>query len=84
MTHDERMHELLYSNDGREEMCERICNLEELVLVLMHCADENGDCDTCSINGNQPELNPWLGCDALREMIQELGLWANELGVPDV
>lgn len=23
MTHDERMHELLYSNDGRVELCER-------------------------------------------------------------
>lgn len=28
-THDERMHELLYSNDGRVEQCEYICKLEE-------------------------------------------------------
>lgn len=31
MTHDERMHQLLYSNEGRVEQCERICKLEELV-----------------------------------------------------
>lgn len=31
MTHDERMHELLYSNEGRVEQCERICKLEGLV-----------------------------------------------------
>lgn len=31
MTHDERMYQLLYSNEGRVEQCERICKLEELV-----------------------------------------------------
>jgi len=31
VTHDERMHQLLYSNEGRVEQCERICKLEELV-----------------------------------------------------
>lgn len=35
MTHDERMHQLLYSNEGRVEQCERICRLEELA-SLMH------------------------------------------------
>ncbi len=30
MTHEERMHELLYSNEGRVEQCERICKLESL------------------------------------------------------
>lgn len=29
MTHDERMHQLLYSNEGRVEQCERICRLED-------------------------------------------------------
>lgn len=29
--HEERMHELLYSNEGRVEQCERICKLEGLV-----------------------------------------------------
>lgn len=29
MTHDERMHQLLYSNEGRVELCERICKLED-------------------------------------------------------
>lgn len=28
MTHDERMHACLYSNDGRVELCERLCSLE--------------------------------------------------------
>ena len=28
MSQKERMHELLYSNDDRVELCERICNLE--------------------------------------------------------
>lgn len=31
MTHEERMHELLYSNDGRVEQCERICKLEDII-----------------------------------------------------
>lgn len=71
----ERIHHHMYeTNEGIREHAERIAKLEELVLVLMHCADENGDCDTCSINGNQPEINPLLGCDALRDMIQELGM----------
>lgn len=73
--HDKRVYHHMYeTGEGIAEHAERIAKLEELVLVLMHCADENSDCDTCSINGNQPELNPWLGCDTLREMIQELGL----------
>lgn len=31
-SHDERMHELLYSCDGRVEICERIIKLEKLVI----------------------------------------------------
>lgn len=27
---DARMHELLYSNEGRVEQCERICELEDI------------------------------------------------------
>lgn len=45
MSQKERMHELLYSNDGRVELCERICKLEaenaklcELVLELYEMA----------------------------------------------
>ena len=34
MMREERMQELLYSNEGRVEQCERICNLEELVVDL--------------------------------------------------
>ena len=51
MTHDERMHQLLYSNEGRVEQCERICRLEELVRDMWHhgmcsCA-EKYDCYSC-------------------------------------
>ena len=34
MTHEERMHELLYSNEGRVEQCERICKLEKLATQM--------------------------------------------------
>ena len=44
MTHDERMHELLYSNEGRVEQCERICKLEEICIGMITdylcCADD--------------------------------------------
>lgn len=79
MTHDERMHELLYSNDGREEMCERICNLEELVL--------DGLCVICAWAW---VLNELTGHEKLEEgtlptvEFRRLQGRARELGVPDV
>ena len=36
MSQKERMHELLYSNDGRVELCERICELETLSQDMWH------------------------------------------------
>ena len=45
--HDERMHSCLYSNDGRVELCERICKLEGLVHQLYECATRES-CDGCS------------------------------------
>ena len=48
--------------------------LRELVLVLKNCADENGDCDACPINDAKPVRHPWFGCDALRDMMRELGV----------
>lgn len=48
--------------------------LRELVRILKNCADECGDCDTCPINGKSGVLNPWLGCDSLRDRMRELGV----------
>ena len=45
MTHDERMHQLLYSNEGRVEQCERICKLEELVWSMGKLLDVFTECD---------------------------------------
>lgn len=36
MTHDERVHELLYSTEDRAELCERMVKLEELVRDMWH------------------------------------------------
>lgn len=46
--------------------------LRELVRILKNCADECGDCDTCPINDGSGVLNPWLGCDSLRDLMHEL------------
>ena len=47
MTHDERMHQLLYSNEGRVEQCERICKLEELVRDMWGGMCDHERCGTC-------------------------------------
>ena len=68
MTHDERMHQLLYSNEGRVEQCERICKLEEL------CADMfDGMCDhdCCNICPHWQE--GYNGCE-YHARIEELGV----------
>ena len=75
MTHDERVrHHLYETNEGILEHAERIASLEELVLVLRHCADECGDCDACPVNDAHPATHTWFGCDTLREMMRKLGL----------
>ena len=79
MTDEQRAERLRYhmyeSNEGILEHAERIVALEELVLVLWHCADECGDCDACELNGKQPPaLNEWLGCDGLRDRMAALGI----------
>ena len=75
MTHDERVrHHLYETNEGILEHAERIAALEELVLVLRHCADWCGDCDACPVNGAHPAPRAWFGCDTLREMMRRLGL----------
>lgn len=48
--------------------------LRELVRILKNCADECGDCDTCPINDGSGVLNPWLGCDSLRDRMRDLGV----------
>ena len=78
MTHEERMHELLYSNDGRVEQCERICKLEGLVYDTLVFAI------ACVWH-----LNEIAGCDRMApglpttETVTDLLLRAKELEVPD-
>ena len=75
MTHEERVrHHLYETNEGILEHAERIAALEELVLVLRHCADGCGDCDACPVNDAHPATHAWFGCDTLREMMRRLGL----------
>lgn len=54
MTHDERVHELLYSNEDRAELCERMVELEELVRDMwfgLYCPTEPTDgCPQCPFN----------------------------------
>lgn len=78
MTHDERMHELLYSNEGRVELCERICKLERLVFDALSFAT------ACVWH-----LNELAGCERMApglpttEAVTDLLLRAKELEVPD-
>ena len=75
MTHDERVYHHLYVDSKSPlENAERIAELEELVLVLRHCADGCGDCDACPVNDARPAPHAWFGCDTLREMMRRLGL----------
>lgn len=69
-SHDQRMHELLYSNEGRVEQCERICKLEDLVRDMWRdCICQSDDtCNTCVVECNVTE-----GC-ALERRITELGI----------
>ena len=68
-----RMHDLLYSCESREEMCERVVKLEELCADLYEFA-----VDTC--------LNAINGPEQMRRYFNE-GLELShrmcELGVPD-
>ena len=48
MTGEDRTHELLYSCDSREELCERITELEDIVRCLwISCIVDQDDCATC-------------------------------------
>lgn len=79
MTHEERMHELLYSNEGRVEQCERICKLEGLVFDTLTFAL------ACVWH-----LNEIAGVDRMEPSspatteFAELLQRARDLGVPDV
>ena len=75
---EKRMHELLYSNEGRVEQCERICKLEQLV-----------DDSLAVILGWAWKLNEIGGHDKYdpdtlpMETFSKLLSRAKELGVPD-
>lgn len=79
MTHDERMHELLYSNEGRVEQCERICKLEGLVFdtlaFTLACV-----CHLNEIAG----LESMEPSSPVTTEFAKLLQCAEELGVPDV
>lgn len=53
MTYDEdrakRLHDLLYSNESRDEMCERVVDMEDLVLGLETCGDDDADAHDCPL-----------------------------------
>lgn len=76
--HDERMHSCLYSNDGRVELCERICKLEGLVLECLS-----------TVCGWAWTLNELKGYDKLEEgtvptnEFRRLQALARELEVPN-
>ena len=74
MTHDERMHELLYSNEGRAEQCERICKLEGPVLdtmasclALFWIANEHVGCEHM-----EPSSPATIRFRALQRRVREL------------
>ena len=76
MTHDERMHELLYSNEGRVEMCEHICKLEGLVLdamasylALVWITNEHVGCERM-----EPSSPATIRFGALQQRARELGV----------
>lgn len=58
--HEKRMHELLYSNEGRVEQCERICSLEkvakELWLLLMFTGNDDLSAEI-GINGKRATID---------------------------
>ena len=94
MTHDERMHELLYSNEGRVEQCERICKLEEICISMITdylcCADDRHMLSSALHHGERTVYKP-DGTTILERIVDTydgikitryLDL-LRELGVPD-
>ena len=67
MTTDERIHEILYSTDSREELASRIVKLEEFVQDLYEFAElydeEKGPSEWCEIMERAEklgiEVNRW-------------------------
>ena len=60
MTTDERIHEILYSTDSREELASRIAELEEFVQDLYEFAElydeEKGPSEWCEIMERMQKL----------------------------
>ena len=78
MMHEERMHELLYSNEGRVEQCERICKLEGLVFDTLTFAL------ACVWHLNEiAGMNSMEPSSPATARFAELLQRAKELGVPD-
>lgn len=59
--------------------------LHDAVHVLVYCGS-HVDCDGCLLNDNPYDTHAvveWFACDALREMIDELGVEVNDEGKAD-
>lgn len=72
-TNEKRMNELLYSNEGRIEQCERICKLEKVAkeLWLLLAMTENEDLlAEMEIAGKQVTIN----AEELRASMVDLGI----------
>lgn len=74
MTHEERVHEILYSCDDREEIAERIASLEELARTLY--ADLSGLRQVVS-----DSVDPWAWAEHYRGRVDEAAEAMDRLGV---
>ena len=66
--HDERMHSCLYSNDGRVELCERICKLEELVSLMTFVLERMEQATTVRFEGDGITMDSSYFKDKLKEL----------------
>lgn len=80
MSQKERMHELLYSNDDRVELCERICNLEAentklrlLLEGLAHCHKDNPH-ETCPLYRDTDDHSRFENWCRRNELAREFGV----------
>lgn len=61
---------------GRDQLKAENTELRNAVHVLVYCG-AHVDCDGCPLNGNPHDTHAaveWFACDALREMIDRLGV----------
>lgn len=80
--HEKRMHELLYSNEGRVEQCERILKLEkvakELWLLLMFTGNDDAYAEI-GFSGKQAVIDAYK----LRDRMVDLGIVLPQVPMSD-